>query len=45
VENVEKLSAMNVNGIPLEVLCSGSPIYIDKPHILASAVEPIFSAI
>jgi hypothetical protein len=29
-------------GFPLSVLYSGRPMYIDKPHILASTTETIF---
>jgi hypothetical protein len=29
-------------GFPLSVLCSGRPIELDKPHILALAAEPGF---
>jgi hypothetical protein len=29
-------------GFPLSVLCSGSPIELDKPHILAYAAETSF---
>jgi hypothetical protein len=29
-------------GFPLSVLCSGSPIELDKPHILALAPETGF---
>jgi hypothetical protein len=29
-------------GLPLSVICSGCPIELDKPHILALAAEPIF---
>jgi hypothetical protein len=33
--NAGKLSAMNMKGFPLSVLCSGSTMYIHKQHILA----------
>jgi hypothetical protein len=29
-------------GFPLSVLCSGHPIELDKPHILALAAETVF---
>jgi hypothetical protein len=29
-------------GFPLSVLCSGRPIELDKPHILAQATETGF---
>jgi hypothetical protein len=29
-------------GFPLSVLCSGCPIELDKPHILALATETSF---
>jgi hypothetical protein len=29
-------------GLPLSVICSGRPIELDKPHILALAAETVF---
>jgi hypothetical protein len=29
-------------GFPLSVICSGRPIELDKPHILALAAETVF---
>jgi hypothetical protein len=29
-------------GFPLSILCSGAPIELDKPHILAKAAETVF---
>jgi hypothetical protein len=29
-------------GFPLSVICSGCPIELDKPHILALAAEIVF---
>jgi hypothetical protein len=38
--NAGKLSALDLNG--LSVICSGRPIELDKPHILALATETSF---
>jgi hypothetical protein len=40
--NAGILSAKNLNGFPLSVFCSGHPVELDKPHILALAAETGF---